>query len=186
MTVSADLDQRFRDAATRAGLLDAGFDVVDSPVGQLLLAATDKGILRISFDPDAEQELDRIARVVGPRVLRSPRSVEPVKRELDEYFAERRHAFDLSVDLRGATPFTVQVLGELARVPYGQTATYGQLAARVGRPRAARAIGMVMNHNPIPIVLPCHRIVGATGGLVGYGGGLHRKEHLLRLEGALL
>jgi methylated-DNA-[protein]-cysteine S-methyltransferase len=186
MNVSADLDQRFRDAATRAGLLDAGFDVVDSPIGQLLLAATDRGILRISFDPDPERELARIARVAGPRVLRSSRSVEPVKRELDEYFGERRQSFDLSLDLRGATPFTAQVLHELARVPYGQTATYGQLAARVGRPRAARAIGMVMNHNPIPIVLPCHRIVGATGGLVGYGGGLDRKEQLLRLEGALL
>jgi methylated-DNA-[protein]-cysteine S-methyltransferase len=162
MTVSTDLDMRFRDAATRAGLVDAAFDVVDSPVGPLLVAATDRGILRISFDAD------------------------PVRRELDEYFEQRRKSFDLTVDLRGTTPFTVQVLGELALVPYGQTATYGDLAARVGRPRAARAIGMVMNHNPIPIVLPCHRIVGSNGSLTGYGGGLDRKELLLRLEGAIL
>ena len=94
--------------------------------------------------------------------------------------------FDLTVDLRGATAFTMQVLDELARVPYGQTATYGELAGRVGRPRAARAIGMIMNHNPIPIVLPCHRVVGANGSLVGYAGGLERKQTLLRLEGALL
>ena len=186
MTVSSDLDRRFREAAVRASLLDAGFDVVDSPVGPLLVAATDRGILRISFDADPEHQLDRLARIVGRRLLRAPRAVDPVRRELDEYFAQRRQVFDLSVDLRGATPFTVQVLEELARVPYGRTATYGELAARVGRPRAARAIGMVMNHNPIPIVLPCHRIVGSNGTLVGYGGGLDRKEQLLRLEGALL
>jgi methylated-DNA-[protein]-cysteine S-methyltransferase len=186
MTVPTDLDRRFREAAARSGLLDAGFDVVDSPIGPLLVAATELGILRISFDPDPEHELERLARIAGRRVLRAPRAVEPARRELDEYFAQRRHAFDLSIDLRGTTPFTERVLGELAQVPYGQTATYGQLAARVGRPRAARAIGMVMNHNPIPIVLPCHRIVGSNGSLVGYGGGLDRKEQLLRLEGALL
>ena len=186
MTVSTDLDRRFREAAVRAGLLDAGFDIVDSPVGPLLVAATDRGLLRISFDSDPEQELDRLARLAGLRVLRSARAVDPVRRELDEYFSQRREAFDLSVDLRGSTPFSVQVLEELARVPYGQTATYGELAGKVGRPRAARAIGMIMNHNPIPIVLPCHRIVGANGSLVGYGGGLDRKEQLLRLEGAIL
>ncbi len=186
MTVSTELDRRFREAAVRAGLLDAGFDVVDSPVGPLLVAATDRGILRISFDADPERELARLARIAGRRVLRAPRAVDPVRRELDEYFAQRRQAFDLSVDLRGATTFTVQVLEELTRVPYGHTATYGELAARVGRPRAARAIGMIMNHNPIPIVLPCHRVIGSNGSLVGYGGGLDRKEQLLRLEGALL
>jgi len=186
MTVSTDLDMRFRDAATRAGLVDAAFDVVDSPVGPLLVAATDRGILRISFDADPEHSLDHLARAAGRRVLRSPHAIDPVRRELDEYFEQRRKSFDLTVDLRGTTPFTVQVLGELALVPYGQTATYGDLAARVGRPRAARAIGMVMNHNPIPIVLPCHRIVGSNGSLTGYGGGLDRKELLLRLEGAIL
>jgi len=186
MTVPADLDRRFRAAAVQAGLLDAGYDVVDSPIGPLLVAATDLGLVRISFDPEPERELEQLARIVGRRVLRAPRAVDPVRHELDEYFEQRRHAFDLRLDLRGATEFTAQVLDELARVPYGQTATYGELAARVGRPRAARAIGMVMNHNPIPIVLPCHRIVGANGSLVGYGGGLDRKEQLLRLEGALL
>ena len=186
MTVSNDLDRRFRDAAARAGLLDAAYDIVDSPVGPLLVAATERGLLRISFDSNPEHELDRLARIAGRRVLRAPRAVEPVRRELDEYFGQRRQAFDLSVDLRGTTPFTAQVLDELAQVPYGHTATYGELAARVGRPRAARAIGMVMNHNPIPIVLPCHRIIGSNGSLVVYGGGLDRKVQLLRLEGALL
>jgi methylated-DNA-[protein]-cysteine S-methyltransferase len=186
VTVSTDLDLRFREAAARAGLLDAGYDVVETPLGPLLVAATDRGLLRIYFDADPDHQLELLARAAGPRVLRAPRSVDRARRELDEYFAGRRRSFDLPIDLRGAAPFTAQVLEQLARVPYGQTATYGELAARVGHPRAARAVGTVMNRNPVPIVLPCHRVVGASGSLVGYGGGLPRKEQLLRLEGALL
>jgi methylated-DNA-[protein]-cysteine S-methyltransferase len=186
MTVPAELDRRFREAAVRSGLLDAGYDIVDSPVGELLVAATDRGILRISFDPSPEHQLELLARLAGPRVLRAPAHLDPLRRELGEYFEGRRRAFDLSVDLRGTTPFTERVLGELARVPFGETATYAQLAVRAGNPKAARAVGMVMNRNPIPIVLPCHRIIGANGSLVGYGGGLERKEILLRLEGVLL
>ena len=106
--------------------------------------------------------------------------------ELDEYFEGRRHAFDLELDLRAIPDFNVRVLRELARVPYGQTTTYGTLAARAGVPTAARAVGTVMNRNRIPIVLPCHRVIGANGKLVGYAGGLDVKERLLRLEGALL
>ena len=105
---------------------------------------------------------------------------------LDDYFGGRRTAFDLALDMRGLPEFTLRVLSELAKVPYGQTATYGELAERVGNPRASRAVGTVMNRNRIPIVLPCHRIVGSSGDLVGYGGGLERKERLLRLEGAML
>lgn len=186
MTVSAGLDARFRESAARAGLLDAAYDVVDSPVGPLLVATTERGLLRISFDADPAHHLDRLARLAGRRVLRAPRAVDPVRRELDEYFEGRRHDFDLGIDLRGVTDFTTRVLAELARVPYGQTTTYADLARRSGRPRAARAVGMVMNRNPIPIVLPCHRVVGTSGSLVGYGGGLEVKERLLRLEGALL
>ena len=186
MTVSTDLDRRFRDAAARSGLLDAAYDVVDSPLGRLLVATGDRGILRISYDADVEQHLDWLSEVVGRSVLRAPRQVEPVRRELDEYFEGRRQAFDLTVDLRGVTPFTERVLRELARVPFGQTTTYAELASRAGNPKAARAVGMTMNRNRIPIVLPCHRIVGANGTLVGYVGGLDRKEALLRLEGALL
>ena len=184
MTVPADLDRRFRDAAVQAQLLDAGYDVVDSPVGPLLVAATDRGLLRVSFDAggDPDAELEQIARVAGPRVLRAPRAVDLARAELDEYFAGRRRAFDL----RGQPGFAVSVLGELAKVPYGHTQTYGELASRAGNPKAARAVGMVMNRNPLPIILPCHRIVGASGSLVGYGGGLQRKEQLLRLEGAML
>ena len=186
MTVPAQLDRRFRDTAANEGLLDVGFDVVDSPVGALLLAATPRGVCRISYDADPEAQAERLARVYGPRVLRAPRAVDVAKRELDEYFEGRREAFDLSVDLTGAAEFTRDVLRELAQVPFGEVTTYGRLAARVGRPRAARAVGTVMNRNPIPIVLPCHRVVGSTGSLVGYAGGLDRKEQLLKLEGARL
>jgi len=186
MTIPTDLDRRFRDAAARSGMLDAGYDLVDSPVGELLVAAGDRGILRISFDADVEQHLEWLSKLAGRSVLRAPRQVDGVRRELDEYFEGRRHAFDLAVDLRGVTPFTERVLLELARIPFGETATYAELATRAGNPKAARAVGMTMNRNRIPIVLPCHRVIGANGSLVGYAGGLERKVALLRLEGVLL
>ncbi len=188
MTIPTDLDRRFRETAVTAGLLDAGFDIFDSPVGPLLVAASDHGVLRISYTTgrDPQEELESLARVAGPRVLRAPRAVATAHRELDEYFAGRRTSFELSLDLRGLAPFNVTVLHELAQVPFGRTATYGELATRAGRPTAARAVGMVMNRNPIPIVLPCHRIVGADGSLTGYAGGLEVKELLLRLEGVII
>ena len=184
MTVSPDLDRRFREAASTLGLVDIGFDLVESPIGELLVAASDRGVASIWFDPDPAEDLERLARIGGPRVLRSPRSVDHARRELDEYFAGKRRRFDLELDLRALPAFTLEVLDELARVPYGETTTYGALAQRVGHPRAARAVGTVMNRNRIPIVLPCHRVVGATGNLTGYAGGLDRKETLLELEGA--
>ena len=182
--VPTALDQRFRDAAAAAGLLDVSYDVADTPVGPLFVAVTERGLCRISYDPETERQTEELARTFGARVLRSGRPVDPVKRELDEYFAGRRREFDLPVDLRGRSEFTRIVLDELARVPFGQVTTYGKLAARTGRPKAARAVGTIMNRNPIPIVLPCHRVVGSTGSLVGYGGGLDRKRLLLDLEDA--
>jgi methylated-DNA-[protein]-cysteine S-methyltransferase len=184
MTVSPDLDRRFREAAFTLDLVDVGFDVLDSPIGPLFVAASARGLAAISFQSDPEDQLEHMARIAGPAVLRSHKSVEGARRELDEYFAGRRRIFDLALDLRALPPFTVSVLRELARVPYGETTTYGALAARVGRPKAARAVGTVMNRNRIPIVLPCHRVVGASGDLVGYAGGLDRKITLLELEGA--
>jgi methylated-DNA-[protein]-cysteine S-methyltransferase len=183
MTVSPDLDRRFREAAAALRLIDVGYDLVGSPVGELLVATTDRGLAAISFEAEAEH-VDRLARIAGPRVLRSPRSVDRARRELDEYFDGRRRTFDVTLDLRALPEFTVSVLGELARVPYGQTTTYGELARRVGHPQAARAVGTVMNRNRIPIVLPCHRVVGSTGDLTGYAGGLDVKRTLLELEGA--
>ena len=181
MSVTPDLDARFRAAALGAGLVDVRYDVVDSPVGPLHLAQTERGLCRIAFRPDGQDEA--IARLFGVRVLRAP--LDDVRRELDEYFEGRRRDFDLPVDLR-VPPFHAEVLAELARIPYGRLDTYGHLASLVGRPRAARAVGTVMNRNPIPIVLPCHRIVGANGSLTGYAGGLDVKRRLLQLEGAML
>jgi methylated-DNA-[protein]-cysteine S-methyltransferase len=184
--ITPDLDNRFRTAAAEEGLLDVAYDVVDSPVGDLFVAVSGRGLCTISYDTDAEPKLEQLARGFGVRVLRSTRPVDPVKRELDEYFAGKRRDFDLAVDLRVTRDFGKVVLRELARVPFGEVTTYGALAARAGKPRAARAVGTIMNRNPIPIVLPCHRVVGANGALVGYAGGLERKQALLRLEGASL
>jgi methylated-DNA-[protein]-cysteine S-methyltransferase len=184
MTVSPDLDRRFREAAATLGLIDVGFDIVDSPIGPLFVAASDRGLASISYNAKPEEHLEKLARLAGPAVLRSRRSIEAARRELDEYFSRRRRVFDLSLDLRALPQFTVSILEELARVPYGETTTYGDLARRVGRPTAARAVGTVMNRNRIPIVLPCHRVVGSSGDLTGYAGGLDRKLTLLELEGA--
>ena len=186
MTVSVDLDRRFRDAAAREGLVDVAYELHDTPLGTLMLAATERGLCRIVYDAEPEQELELLSRTFGLRVLRSSLPVDTARRQLDEYFEHRRQAFDLPLDLRLLADFNRRVLDELARVPYGEVVTYGELAARAARPRAARAVGTVMNRNPLPIVLPCHRVIGANGKLVGYGGGLDRKEALLRLEGALL
>ena len=186
MTLSPELDERFRAAAAAEGLLDVAYGVADSPVGPLLVARTDRGVCRISFDPEPEREVEVLARRFGARVLRAPRRLDEPKRELDDYFEGRRRTFDLPLDLAATAPFARLVLKQLARVPYGEVTTYGTLAAAAGNAKAARAVGTVMNGNPVPIVLPCHRVVGASGRLVGYGGGLERKEALLRLEGVTL
>ena len=185
MTVTTELDNRFRDAAAAEGLLDVAYDLIDTPVGQLLVAVSDRGVCEIAYDAEPEREEEQLARAFGARVLRSPRPTDEARRQLDEYFAGERRRFELPVDLSLAREFGRAVLTELARVPYGELTTYGTLAAKAGRPRAARAVGMVMNRNPVPIVVPCHRVVGSTGALVGYGGGLERKRTLLELEGAL-
>lgn len=185
-SVPDELDRRFREAAASAQLLDVAYDVAESPIGPLLVAASERGLCRISFDPEPEKELESLARAFGPRVLRSPGPVDRVRRELDEYFEGTRHDFDLTVDLTPLPDFQREVLEELVRVPYGHVDTYGGLAQRIGRPRAARAVGGALNRNPIPIVVPCHRIVGASGNLVGYAGGLERKQALLGLEGSIL
>jgi methylated-DNA-[protein]-cysteine S-methyltransferase len=171
--------------AAAEGLLDVAYDFADTPVGRLLVAVTDRGLCEISYDPEPERELEQLARGFGSRVLRSPRPTDEARRQLDEYFAGDRRVFDVPVDLGLARDFGRTVLEELAQVPYGELTTYGALAAKAGRPRAARAVGTVMNRNPVPIVLPCHRVVGSTGALTGYAGGLDRKRTLLELEGAL-
>ncbi len=185
MSVPAILDERFRAAAAAEGLIDVAYDLVDSPIGALLVAVTERGLCRIGFDAEPDRDLDPLARLFGAKVLRAPKAVDEPRRELSEYFDGSRTAFDTPIDVR-FDAFRLRVMDELARVPYGEVTTYGALAARAGNPRAARAVGTFMNRNPIPIVLPCHRVVGANGSLVGYGGGLERKERLLQLEGASL
>ena len=186
MTVSDDLDRSFRDSAARSGLLDAGYDLVDSPLGQLLVAASDRGILRISYDANVEEHVDWLSRVAGRNVLRTTRAVEPVRRELDEYFDHRRRSFDLPIDWALVTPFGRRVLQATAAIPFGEVSTYARIAARAGNPKAARATGNALGANPMPIVVPCHRVLNTGGHGIGrYTGGVHRKEALLRLEGAL-
>jgi methylated-DNA-[protein]-cysteine S-methyltransferase len=186
VTVTPELDRRFREAAARDRLLDVAYDLVETPIGSLFVAATDRGLARIVYDADPEREVEQLARTFGLRVLRTPKPIDEARRELDEYFDGRRKRFDLPLDLASLASFNRRVLAELARVPYGEVVTYGELATRADRPRAARAVGTAMNRNPLPIVLPCHRVIGANGKLTGYGGGLERKAALLRLEGALL
>jgi methylated-DNA-[protein]-cysteine S-methyltransferase len=187
MTVPATVDSRFRVAANDSGLLDVAYDVADSPLGPLFLATTERGLCRISYDAEADAEVEQLAVGFGARVLRSPQALDEVRRELDDYFEGRRQVFAVPVDLAPVGEFQRDVLLNLAaRVPFGSVTTYGALAAESGRPRAARAVGGAMNRNPIPIVLPCHRVVGSDGRLVGYAGGIERKIALLRLEGVEL
>jgi methylated-DNA-[protein]-cysteine S-methyltransferase len=181
--ISPDLDRRFRAAASAAGLLDVAYDFAETPIGDVLVAATPRGLCRISYY-DEHDVVQRLAAQFGTRIVRSPKPLDPVRRQLDEYFEGRRTDFELELDLV-VPDFHRQVLAELARVPFGETTTYGALARRVDHPGAARAVGTVMNRNPIPIVLPCHRVIGANGSLVGYAGGLDIKRRLLALEGAL-
>jgi methylated-DNA-[protein]-cysteine S-methyltransferase len=180
--VGPELDARFREAAAAAGLLDAAYDVVESPLGSLLIATSGRGLCAIRFDPGLD-EIDHLARRHGLKVLRVPRRLERTVRQLEEYFEGGRVRFEIDIDVSGIPPFQQRVLAVLARVPFGRTVTYADLAASLGNRLAARAVGAALNKNPIPIVLPCHRVVGATGELVGYAGGLERKRTLLELEG---
>ncbi|MDQ1626176.1 MAG: methylated-DNA-[protein]-cysteine S-methyltransferase [Actinomycetota bacterium] len=162
-------------------LRDVAYAVTDTPVGALVLAATDAGLVACSYD-DEGAVLDRLARQVSPRVRRQPAQLDAVRRELDAYFDGDASGFTTPVDLSLAAPFTREVLGALASVPYGATTTYGQVAVALGRPRAARAVGNALGANPLCVVLPCHRVVPAGSGIGGYAGGPDAKRLLLDLE----
>ena len=170
--------------AEAEGLVDVAYAQTDSPVGPLLVAVTDAGLVRVGFArEDEDAVLEELAARISPRVVRSPRRTDEVRRELDEYFHGRRDHFDLPVDWRLSRGFRRQVLEHLyAEVPYGRTVSYLQLAALVGNPKASRAVGTAMATNPIPIVVPCHRVLRSGGHLGGYGGGLPAKRLLLALE----
>jgi len=185
-TFSPAIDERFRAAAAAEGLLDVAYDILaDTPIGPLLVGVTEYGVCRIWFDPEPERNLETLARLHGPRVLRVSAPVDRVRRELDEYFAGRRTSFDVPVDLALTHGFTRKVLSATARIPFGSVITYREVAGRAGNPRASRAAGNALGSNPIPIVVPCHRVVHTGGGLGGYTGGIDRKIALLRLEGVL-
>jgi methylated-DNA-[protein]-cysteine S-methyltransferase len=186
---STEIDGLLASVARQAeaeGLVDVAWTVEDSPVGPLILASTPEGVVRISFGPE-DETIAELAEQVSPRVLRVPRRLDPVRRELGEYFAGRRQVFEVPLDWRLSRGFRRTVLGELARgVPYGRTVSYKELAELAGSPKASRATGSAMATNPIPIVVPCHRVLRTGGDLGGYGGGLEAKLWLLRHEGALL
>lgn len=172
--------------AEREGLVDVAYDSVDSPIGTLLVATTGKGLVRISFHSEAEDlVLDELARRVSPRVVKSARKVAPVARELDEYFAGRRKRFDYPLDWSLVGPYARKVLRATAAIPFGKVSTYREVARKAGNPAASRAAGNALGSNPIPVVVPCHRVLRTGGGLGGYGGGLDVKERLLRLEGVI-
>jgi methylated-DNA-[protein]-cysteine S-methyltransferase len=163
---------------------DVGYALHETPIGTLLLATAAGKVVASSFGDEAAVT-ERLARTVSPRVLRQPKAVDEVRRQLDEYLAGRRQRFELEVDLALASPFQRTVLSGLpAYVPFGRTTTYGKLAGDLRRPGAARAVGTALGANPLCVVLPCHRVVGANGALTGYAGGVEAKRYLLELESA--
>jgi len=181
----ARLQARLERAAEAEGLLDVAYTTVDSPVGALLLAATPKGLVRVAYDiEDHDRVLDTLAQRLSPRVLRAPKRLDAAARELDEYFGGRRQAFDLPLDLSLSRGFRQLVQRHLPEIGYGQTRTYGQVAALVGNPKAVRAVGTACATNPLPLVVPCHRVLPASGGPGRYVGGPAAKVTLLTLEAA--
>lgn len=175
------------DAAAAEGLLDVAVGTVSSPIGDLFVVVTGRGLAAIAFEGDEYRDelLDRVARQISPRILPSPKGTDTWRRELDEYFASERTGFELPVDRRLIHGIASDVLRQTSKIPYGEVSTYGAIAKKIGHPSAARAVGRALGSNPIPIVIPCHRVIGASGALTGYAGGIDRKVRLLELEGVL-
>ena len=188
MTLPDGFLERLAAAAAQEGLLDAAYSTFDSRLGQLLVAQSPLGVCAVSYldHHDADSALADIADRIGPRIVRSRDETRAVRDQLEAYLEGESVAFELPVDLRLVrSPFQRDVLTELQRVPRGEVTTYGALSARIGRPRAVRATGTALGRNPIPIIVPCHRVLPSGGGVGGYGGGSERKRTLLELEGAL-
>jgi methylated-DNA-[protein]-cysteine S-methyltransferase len=179
------LRDRLAQAAGAQGLLDVAYTTIDSPVGTLLLAATPRGLVRVAYDVEGhDRVLDTLTQRISPRVLRAPKRLDAAARELDEYFGGKRQVFDLPLDLSLSTGFRQLVQQHLPAIGYGQTRTYGQVAELVGNPKAVRAVGTACATNPLPLVVPCHRVLKADGTPGGYVGGPAAKMTLLRLEAA--
>jgi methylated-DNA-[protein]-cysteine S-methyltransferase len=181
----ARLGERLAAVAGDEGLLDVAYRTVDSPFGSLLVAATPAGVVRVAFDVEGhDRVLAQLAGSISPRVLASPRGTEQVARELDEYFAGRRTDFDVAIDLQLVRGFRRQVVEQLAGIPFGATRSYAQVARSAGNPAAVRAVGSACSHNPVPLVLPCHRVVRSDGTVGQYLGGAEVKVALLEMESA--
>jgi methylated-DNA-[protein]-cysteine S-methyltransferase len=185
-SAAAEAAQRLNRRIRAEGLADVSYAALDSPFGKLTAAVTERGLVRLAFpEEDADLVLDRLASRISPRIVELQAPLEPIRRELDEYFAGRRQRFDLSLDWRLVGPFGQRVLRAAAEIPYGRALSYAQIAAEAGSPRGSRAAGNALGSNPIPIVVPCHRVLRSGGALGGYAGGLDRKRWLLELEGVL-
>jgi methylated-DNA-[protein]-cysteine S-methyltransferase len=177
--------RRFADRASRDGLADIVYAPVDSPFGTLLVASTKEGLVRLAFPEEpVESVLASISRRLSPRIVSAPATLDPLRRQLDEYFSGRRREFETPLDWSLIGPFGRRVLRATAAIPYGGYLSYGEVAAEAGSPRAFRAAGNALGANPLPIVVPCHRILHSGGGLGGYTGGLERKRTLLSIETA--
>jgi methylated-DNA-[protein]-cysteine S-methyltransferase len=182
----AALRARLARRAADEGLLDVAYGVADSPLGPLTVMVTPRGLIRLSYPGEGiDAQLAELAERVSPRILESPERTDDVRRQLDAYFAGERTAFDLAIDWRLVRGFAGQVLRATARIPFGSVSSYRAVATEAGSPNAFRAAGNALGSNPIPIVVPCHRVLHAGGGLGGYTGGLERKRYLLELEGVL-
>jgi methylated-DNA-[protein]-cysteine S-methyltransferase len=192
---TTDLDRALQGVLVRAerdGLIDVAYAEVDSPFGQLLVARTDRGVVRLKLPGgrdgriSADETLENLATTISPRVLEAPSRLDEERRELEEYFEGKRDHFDVSVDWALTPPgFRNRALHAVARIPYGKTKTYAEIAKSAGNPRAFRAAGTACGHNPIPVIVPCHRVVQSGGGIGNYGGGPEMKRALLDLEGAI-
>jgi methylated-DNA-[protein]-cysteine S-methyltransferase len=182
--MKATLD-RLTARAAEEGLLDVAYAKTDSPFGPLLLATTPKGLVRVGLpNQDADELLVDLAERVSPRVLEAPAKLDEARREFDLYFDGKLEHFDLPIDWQLSEGFRLRVLRAIARIPYGETRSYTEMATRAGNERAVRAAGTACGRNPIPLVVPCHRVLRTGGALGGYGGGLPMKEALLELEGS--
>lgn len=184
---SAALAARTTARAADEGVATIAYALIDGPAGRLVAAATSRGLLRLAYEIEnggVDEVLDQIAAKLSPSIVEAPAQLDGVRRELDEYFAGRRRMFDLAIDWRLArSAFTRRVLEAAIAIPYGTTSTYRDVAGAAGSPRAFRAAGSALGSNPLPIVVPCHRVLASTGGLGGYTGGLDRKRLLLGIEG---
>ncbi len=180
-----ELHRRLEVAADRDGLVDVAYTTIDTPVGSLLLAATDRGLVRVAYaSQDHDTVLADLAARVSPRVLRAPQRLDAATREIDEYFAGQRTEFDLPLDRSLSSGFRLTVQRHLSRIGYGRTESYGDVARIVGNPKAVRAVGSACATNPLPVVVPCHRVLRSDGSLGGYAGGTEAKATLLELEHA--